>query len=189
MRSWGAAARPPCTAPRTTPAARSRSRSPGRSWSLGSSARRSQDDIERINAALRAFQARARTRCTLLIDVEGIPVTAVGATNGVHIETVAALVAASFAATREVAKVLGGTRFSTLTHEGDGESVHLSFVGERTLLATIFDPEEAAAGEVSSCQEELRERLEAIFDELRTRGRRDHPPPGGAVLDDLFGDA
>ncbi len=63
-----------------------------------------EDDVERINSALENYQNLSKSRCNMLIDVEGHPVTQVGSTDGINLETIAALVAASFAATKEVAK-------------------------------------------------------------------------------------
>ena len=73
-----------------------------------------EDDIERINKALMNYQNLSKSRCNMLIDVEGHPVTQVGSTEGINLETIAALVAASFAATKEVAKILGENEFTSL---------------------------------------------------------------------------
>jgi len=54
-----------------------------------------EDDIERINRALENYQNLSKSRCNMLIDVEGHPVTQVGSTEGINLETIAALVAAS----------------------------------------------------------------------------------------------
>src|SRR6185295_4506150 len=63
-----------------------------------------EDDIERINKALENYQSLSKSKCNILIDIEGHPVTQVGTTEGINLETISALVAASFAATKEVAK-------------------------------------------------------------------------------------
>lgn len=154
-----------------------------------------EDDIERINRALENYQNLSKSRCNMLIDVEGHPVTQVGSTEGINLETIAALVAASFAATKEVAKILGESEFTSLTHQGKHESIQLSLVGERTILATIFDSEETTIGMVMFYTKELVEKLAGIFVEIKDRkdtGRKIFDEGDmsqmESVIDDLFGD-
>lgn len=154
-----------------------------------------EDDIERINKALDNYQNLSKSRCNMLIDVEGHPVTSVGSTEGINLETISALVAGSFAATKEVAKILGESEFTSLTHQGKHESIQLSLVGNRTILATIFDSEETTIGMVMFYTKELVEKLQGVFEEIH--GRKE---PAGTnlfqdglgdldnVLDDMFGD-
>lgn len=153
-----------------------------------------EDDVERINKALENYQNLSKSRCNMLIDVEGHPVTQVGSTEGINLETIAALVAASFAATKEVAKILGESEFSSLTHQGRNESIQLSIVGDRTILATIFDSQYTTVGMVMFYTKELVEKLNAIFNEIKSR--KDAAPrifnddfkDMSGVLDDMFGD-
>lgn len=154
-----------------------------------------EDDVERINKALENYQNLSKSRCNMLIDVEGHPVTQVGSTEGINLETIAALVAASFAATKEVAKILGESEFSSLTHQGKHESIQLSIVGDRTILATIFDSEETTIGMVMFYTKELVEKLNGIFNEIKNRKDQAKPifdqegfKDMGGVLDDMFGD-
>ena len=153
-----------------------------------------EDDVERINQALENYQGLSKSRCNMLIDVEGHPVTQVGSTEGINLETIAALVAASFAATKEVAKILGEQEFTSLTHQGKHESIQLSLVGARTILATIFDSEETNLGMVMFYTKELVEKLNGIFVEIRDRKDTGKPifeegfGDMADVLDDMFGD-
>jgi predicted regulator of Ras-like GTPase activity (Roadblock/LC7/MglB family) len=153
-----------------------------------------EDDVERINSALENYQNLSKSRCNMLIDVEGHPVTQVGSTDGINLETIAALVAASFAATKEVAKILGENEFTSLTHQGKHESIQLSLVGTRTILATIFDSEETTIGMVMFYTKELVEKLQGIFEGILNRKEPMRALDLGglgeldSVLDDMFGD-
>ena len=153
-----------------------------------------EDDVERINKALENYQSLSKSRCNMLIDVEGHPVTQVGSTEGINLETIAALVAASFAATKEVAKILGENEFTSLTHQGKHESIQLSIVGGRTILATIFDSEETTIGMVMFYTKELVEKLQVIFETILGRKAPTQAVFEGGlgdldnVLDDMFGD-
>ena len=146
-----------------------------------------EDDIERINKALENYQSLSKSRCNMLIDVEGHPVTQVGSTDGINLETIAALVAASFAATKEVAKILGENEFTSLTHQGKHESIQLSLVGNRTILTTIFDSEETTIGMVMFYTKELVEKLQGIFEGILNRKAPQKALFDGGGLDDLSG--
>ena len=151
-----------------------------------------EDDVERINKALENYQALSKSKCNILIDIEGHPVTQVGTTEGINLETISALVAASFAATKEVAKILGQDEFTTLTHQGKLESIQLTLVGERTILATIFD-NNTTIGMVMFYTKELVEKLNVVFKEIGSRKRDVKFEEGFEsmakdVLDDMFGD-
>jgi len=154
-----------------------------------------EDDVEQINRALENYQQLSKSRCNMLIDVEGHSVTQVGSTEGINLETIAALVAGSVAATKEVAKILGEKEFTSLTHEGKHESIQLSVVGNRTILATIYDQEETTTGMVRFYTKELVEKLQGLFEDIQNRkeparGVFDDSGLSGLddVLDDMFGD-
>lgn len=136
------------------------------------------------------YQTLSKSKCNILVDIEGHAVTQVGDTEGIDLETIAALVAASFAATKEVAKILGQTEFTTLTHQGKVESIQLTLIGDRTILATIFDSK-TTIGMVMFYTKELVEKLAKIFDEIANRKQEVHFEEGfgndvSDVLDDLF---
>ena len=151
-----------------------------------------QDDVDRINKALMNYQTLSKSKCNILVDIEGHSVTQVGDAEGVDLETISALVAASFAATKEVAKILGQTEFTTLTHQGKIESIQLTLIGHRTILATIFDSK-TTIGMVMFYTKELVEKLEHIFSEIASRKQEIAFEEGfgndmSDVLDDRFDD-
>lgn len=94
--------------------------------------------------------------------------TKAGATEDMDLLTIAALVAGSFAATREMAKLLGEEEFSVLFHQGRKDSIQLSLIGDRTLLATIFD-ERTTIGMVRLYAKEATAKLMVIFREIDGR--------------------
>lgn len=151
-----------------------------------------QDDVDRINKALLHFQSLSKSKCNILVDIEGHAVTQVGEAEGIDLETIAALVAASFAATRQVARILGQQEFTTLTHQGKVESIQLTLIGDRTILATIFDSK-TTIGMVMFYTKEVVEKLATVFEEISNRKQeiRFQESFGGDVdnvLDDLFDD-
>lgn len=99
-------------------------------------------------------------------------VTKAGTTGDINLQSVAALVAGSYAATREMARLLGEEEFSVLFHQGKKESIQLTLVGDRTLLATVFN-ERTTIGMVRLYAKEASERLARIFDEIAKRPKKD----------------
>jgi predicted regulator of Ras-like GTPase activity (Roadblock/LC7/MglB family) len=98
------------------------------------------EDIDRINQILDRLLHLSDARCALLVDKEGHLITKRGGvTRGFDDESISALVAGSFAATKEMAKLLGEEEFSVLFHQGVKDSIQLTLVADRALLAIIFD--------------------------------------------------
>ena len=67
-----------------------------------------------------------------------------------------------------MAKLLGEDEFSVPFHQGKKDSVQLSLIGERTLLATIFD-ERTTIGMVRLYAKEASSKLTGIFREIDNR--------------------
>ncbi len=55
--------------------------------------------------------------------------------------SLAALTAANFGATSQIAKLIGEDDFSLLFHKGEDLSVHFSRLGKELILVSIFDDE------------------------------------------------
>ena len=104
-----------------------------------------------------------------------------GVTRSFDMDTISALVAGSFAATKEMARVLGEDEFSILFHQGKTDNIQLSLVGDRTLLTVIFD-DSTTIGMVRLYANETAKRLMEVFD--RARSHQDAPP--GEKIDDAF---
>jgi predicted regulator of Ras-like GTPase activity (Roadblock/LC7/MglB family) len=97
------------------------------------------EDIEKIDRLLAEFLRLSGAKCALLIDKEGHLVTKRGEVRTIDMDTISALVAGSFAATKEMARLLGEEEFTALYHQGTRDNIQLSLVGDRTLLTILFD--------------------------------------------------
>ncbi len=95
-------------------------------------------------------------------------VTKAGHTDDFDMQAVSALVAGSYAATREMARLLGEEEFSVLFHQGRKDNIQLTLVGDRTILATVFD-ERTTIGMVRLYAKEASEKLQKIFNQLAKR--------------------
>ncbi len=149
-------------------------------------------DVHRLDGELDSFLELSGAKCALLIDCEGHLVTRRGEAAASSVDSLSALIAGSFAATRQMAQLLGEEHFNTLFHQGQRESIQISLVGERTLLSIVWD-ERTNLGLVRFYTQETSKRLELIFAELAARPPAadsgladDYSKEAGAALDDLF---
>ena len=142
------------------------------------------EDIRNINRILREFLKLSNAKCALLVDKEGHMITKQGVTRSFDMDTISALVAGSFAATKEMARVLGEDEFSILFHQGKTDNIQLSLVGDRTLLTVIFD-DSTTIGMVRLYANETSKRLMEVFE--KARNKTEIPP--GEEIDDSFGDS
>jgi len=152
------------------------------------------DDVEKIDKYLIDFLKLSSAKCAMIIDKEGHMVTQVGDAYDLDLDTISALVAGSFAATKEMARILGETEFADLFHQGEKQSLQLLLIGNRTLLTVIFD-KSTTIGMVRLYATEVAKKLISIFDKAQTRKPResetiskDFTSSAKNRLDDLFGE-
>ncbi len=153
-----------------------------------------EQDIEEINKILADFLDRSQAKCALLIDKEGHLVTKKGFTKSFNTDSIAALVAGSFAATKQVAQLLGETEFTVLFHQGKSENIHIGLVAERALVVVIFD-DRTTLGMVRLYAEDLTQRLCTTLLESIERNKdkasavgQEYGQAAEQALDDFFGD-
>ena len=98
------------------------------------------EDIKALEQVLDRLLDLSRATRAMLIDVEGQMVASRGQGAGhLDIQSLSALVAGSFAATKATAKLLGEKEFSVLFHQGEKDSIQLTLIEDRLLLGIIFD--------------------------------------------------
>jgi len=150
------------------------------------------EDIEIIGKSLNAFLKNANAQCALLVDKDGHLVTKEGQSATFDVDTISALVAGSFAATKQMAKLLGEEEFSIMFHQGKKDNIQLSVVGDRTILAVIFD-DRTTLGMVRLYSSQVSAKLGEVFREIsrrKTEGEKISQDFGNAArgkLDDIFG--
>lgn len=140
------------------------------------------EDVEKIDRLLAEFLRLSGAKCALLIDKEGHLVTRRGEVRSIDMDTISALVAGSFAATKEMARLLGEEEFTALYHQGTRDNIQLSLVGDRTLLTILFD-DRTTVGMVRLYANESAKKLTEIY--RQTEGRE--PPNVG--LDSGYGNS
>lgn len=154
------------------------------------------EDVELIEKILSMFLKRCKGKCAILIDKEGHLITTCGNIEGYELDSICTLLAGTFAATREWAKLLGEEEFSVLFHQGKRDSIQVTLVGDRTLLAVIFD-ERTQLGLVRLMSNEVAKKLDEVFTKAESNRSEDadvnlvgegFSDTAKGLLDDLFGD-
>ena len=146
------------------------------------------NQIDEVNAALLRLLKKAEAKCALLVDKDGHMVTRQGFTQSLDTTALAALLAGSFASTREIARLVGEPEFSVLFHQGKKDHIHISLVGERTILAIVFDDRTTIgmvrlyAKETAGCIKEI---MSAKQEESGSLGST-FSSSADAKIDDLF---
>ena len=133
------------------------------------------DDIDKIDQLLAEFLRLSGAKCALLIDKEGHLVTKRGELRTIDIDTISALVAGSFAATKEMARLLGEAEFSALFHQGERDNIQLTLVGDRTLLTILFD-DRTTVGMVRLYAGETAKKMVEIYKTTIERTRHGNAP-------------
>ncbi|MBN1423481.1 roadblock/LC7 domain-containing protein [Candidatus Fermentibacteria bacterium] len=97
------------------------------------------DERERIEDVLDTLIEKSGSLCAILITKDGHTISARGTTSFLNITALATLVAGSFAATRQVAALIGEKEFSILFQQGASRHVHISLVAGTAMLIAVFE--------------------------------------------------
>jgi predicted regulator of Ras-like GTPase activity (Roadblock/LC7/MglB family) len=127
------------------------------------------EDVQSIDGTLREFLSRSKSKAAMLVDKDGHLITQEGSTEKMDTDTISALVAGCFGATREMARILGEEEFSALFHQGRKDNLQLSLVGQRTILAVLFD-DSTTIGMVRLYAAEAARKLTSLFKKIVARG-------------------
>lgn len=89
---------------------------------------------------LSELASKTKASTILLADISGQLITQRGNTDDMNTQILSALAASDFAATAEMAKLVGeDAKFKLLFHEGEKRNVYLSNVGDNFFLVVVFD--------------------------------------------------
>jgi predicted regulator of Ras-like GTPase activity (Roadblock/LC7/MglB family) len=121
------------------------------------------DDTEKIDTVMTRLLKGSEAKCALLVDKDGHLIARHGFTQTLDTTALSALMAGSFASTAEIAKLVGEPEFSVLFHQGRKDHIHMGIVGDRSILAVIFD-DRTTIGMVRLYAKEAAEELHKIFE-------------------------
>ena len=152
-------------------------------------------EILEIESLLSKMLKGAEAKCALLVDKDGHLISRQGFTHSLDTTALAALMAGSFASTREIARLVGEEEFSVLFHQGKKDHIHMSLVGERSIMVVVFD-DRTTIGMVRLYARETAQKLAGVFERINADTTTDRE--GGVSdefaeltsdkLDDIFQD-
>mgnify|MGYP000415407236 CR=1 FL=1 len=139
-----------------------------------------------ISKILSELAAKTKASAILFADMSGQLISQRGNTDEMNTTVLSALAASDFAATAEMAKLVGeDAKFKLLFHEGEKRNVYLSNVGDDFFLVVVFDVS-VTLGLIRIYTKKAIQNLVALFAD-------DTNQDDGSIIDDdfssLLGDA
>ena len=144
-----------------------------------------EEDQEAMDRELRWFLENSGTKCVLLVHKSGQLITKQGFTHHLATDELAVLAAGAYAATKQIAMLLGETEFSVLFHQGEREHINFSLLDERTILLAIFD-DRTSVGMVRLAAGQVAGRLRPVLERIATRRVADERAVRATPTGDLF---
>lgn len=99
----------------------------------------SENRMEEIRRIIVDILRDSGAKCGLLIDLSGHLLVRKGFTLIREIENLCVLIAAQRATTRAIARILGQEDISVIYHQGSGDHIHTTDVGDQAIFTLLFD--------------------------------------------------
>jgi predicted regulator of Ras-like GTPase activity (Roadblock/LC7/MglB family) len=131
------------------------------------------DDVRAFEELLNEFVTDTGALCTMLVDRTGRMLAEAGDTDWLDSVGFASLVSADFAASDQLAALLGEQEFASLYHHGAERSMFLAEIGGAAILAALFDTR-TTLGMVRITTKSLVPRFAECFVRLAERGPSGH---------------
>lgn len=131
------------------------------------------DDVAALEKLLNEFITDTAAQCTLLVDRTGRLLAQAGDTGELDGIAFASLASADFAASDQLAALLGEQEFTSLYHHGAERSMFLAEIGGAAILAALFDTR-TTLGMVRITTKSLVPRFAECFVRLAERGPSGH---------------
>ena len=155
-----------------------------------------ENDHVRFVSVLDRLLEEANAKFVFLVDKSGQQIASSGKLEQADPTALASLAAGNVAATEGLAQLIGEDEFSTLFHEGQSDSLHISLISDRIILLVIFD-EHSSLGLVRLRVKQRVAELEIIVQEMTDRATAKASPSAGSAaalaeitdedIDALFG--
>jgi predicted regulator of Ras-like GTPase activity (Roadblock/LC7/MglB family) len=142
-------------------------------------------EFQSIKENLEELCRETKAVSVLLIDKAGQLITSAGNVSSIDIPSFATLSAADFAATSNLADLIGEHDFSTLFHQGVQKSIYVSLIADKVILAVIFT-KETTLGLVRIKVKKTAEKLSGLFEKIFEVLESEY---SGAVDDDFINEA
>jgi predicted regulator of Ras-like GTPase activity (Roadblock/LC7/MglB family) len=120
---------------------------------------------EALRYVLSGILVRAETDSVFVCDKGGNIIDRVSLDENETDVTIAALASGSFAATGELAKLIGEVTFRSIVHKGDRKSIYMQNLGPNFLILVLFG-NKTTVGLVKLCIEKAAKGLEALLNKM-----------------------
>jgi len=100
-----------------------------------------EEDIQKLDEALREFNASADATVSLIIDKGGFLLTHQGESEEFDLTTIAALASGAFMANQTIASLVNESNFNSTYQQGENQSLFVINADEHCLLVVIFKSE------------------------------------------------
>ena len=97
-----------------------------------------EDDIHRLDEALREFNVSADATAALVIDKGGFLITHQGDASDFDLTTIAALSSGAFMANQTIATLVNETNFNSIYQQGEKFSLFVINIDDNCMLVVIF---------------------------------------------------
>lgn len=122
------------------------------------------ETVQQVKALIDDKLIKDNVQTAMVIDGAGNILAHCGQdTDGLDAISLAALTAANFGATSQIAKLIGENDFSLLYHKGEKANIHFARLGNEMILVSIFT-DEVSLGLVRVRVEELALLINKVFE-------------------------
>jgi predicted regulator of Ras-like GTPase activity (Roadblock/LC7/MglB family) len=119
-----------------------------------------------LETALGDLVFEAEAAAAVLSDQGGNVLANTRGPEGFGLDTLSALAAGSYAATRELARQLGESEFQSVYHHGENTSIYIQGVASACLLTVIFDNQTTTVGLVKLYSGKLLQQMAPLLADL-----------------------
>ncbi len=155
-----------------------------------------EQDFWDINNSLNKLLTSTNATALLLVDKAGQLITSVGNISNLDLVSFGSLAAADFAATSQLAMLIGEDEFTELFHQGKQENIYITIILSRIILVVIFGKSTNLGLiriRIKTTVTELEKIFTNIFAKLNSNSERmrdtfneDFKKAAESELDDLF---
>ncbi len=126
------------------------------------------EEYEEIKKILNRLKEETNSRIVIVVERNGQPIAFTGELDGVDTTSLGSLIAGDVAATEALARLLGEQGFSIIFNEGAKEDLHITVIGDKFILAILFD-RRTSLGLVRLRARKAAQELEGIFKKLEEK--------------------
>lgn len=125
----------------------------------------SKNQIDKLEGIVKMELLDTGAEHVIIVDLAGNLIMERGSLQMGDVVALAVLSAANFAATAEIAKLIGEEDFTLLFHKGDKRNIHFSRLASEFILVTLFK-DGISLGLIRIKSQNAGEQLTAVFDGL-----------------------